>query len=496
MSHNPEQPASLSRRQMLSRIGLGIGALGMASSTMGKMALGKSVRATQNKPNIIFIMSDDQGYYDMSCYGNPNIATPNWDKMATEGVKFTSFYATMVCSPTRASLLTGCNHERVGFSWIIKFWETWALNVQEQTIPRMLKQAGYVTGCVGKWHLGHGGEAVSGCKGGMPKNYGFDYYKGVPLGHYGHIEGKRPHWEQTESMSPDEVTATSIDANTTEGMKYLADLPMHDTENAVDFMTRHKDVPFFLFLAHTAPHVYHWVPDKFKGTSNWGDYGDILQGLDWTTGEIMKALKDLGIEDNTLLIYTSDNGSDREESNAPLVGGKWGISEGSYRVPFLARWPGRIPAGKACDEIVSVMDMLPTFASIAGATAYLPTKKIDGKDVAEVLFDPSISSPRDELPYYKNKRLEAVRKGDFKCRFSRGPDPQDPSDKTPPAGDPLELYNVKTDPSESMDLIGDPQYAGTISELVEVRDKWARQLGDSLSKQSGSERRRAMGCKS
>ncbi|MBD3343892.1 MAG: sulfatase-like hydrolase/transferase [Chitinivibrionales bacterium] len=485
---------SLSRRDMLRNLGLGIGALGLSSSTAGTMAIGKSARTPARRPNFIFILTDDQGYFDLECYGNNNISTPNFNKLADEGIKFTSFYATMVCSPTRATFLTGCNHERIGFSWIVKAYDSWCLNTSEQTIPKMLKQAGYATGCVGKWHIGHGGINQSGCIGAYPKAYGLDYYCGLPLGHYAHLdspgkEGVRVLWEQTESMSADQLNRVEYDYNTTEGQAYLNNHTIHDTEKAKAFITAHKDEPFFLYMAHAAPHVPYWAPDNFKGTSNWGDYGDVLQSVDWSVGEILKTLSDLGIDDNTFVIFASDNGSDREGSNDPLSGGKWGVGEGSYRVPCLARWPGVIPAGIICDEFISIMDILPTYAAFAGTQQYLPTFKYDGFNQSQVFLDPNSKSSRDELPYYKNRRLEAFRKGDYKVHFSRGDDTAGLH-----SGDPYLLYNVKDDPAESNNLINDPSYKSIVDEIVAARNEWRTELGDSLTGVGGNSRRSHGNC--
>src|SRR5688572_25881005 len=442
------------------------------------IALPSSLRAASapqdRPPNVVLILTDDQGYADLGCYGSKLIKTPRIDQMASEGVRFTDFYApASVCTPSRAAMLTGCYPQRVGMGEIPplpggKPWMTrvlfrnapFGLNPEETTIAEVLKGAGYATACVGKWHLGDR-------KPFTPLDHGFDQFFGIWL---------------TNDMPPvgyvrgDQTIEQDIDQSTITG-RY--------TEEALKFIRERKDGPFFLFLSHTLPHVPLAASERFKGKSAGGFYGDTVEEIDDSTGRVLDALAELKIDDRTLVIFTSDNGpwlakGEHGGSAGPLRGGKGGTYEGGFRVPCVMRFPGTIPPGSVCREMASQMDFLPTLARFAGASSS-GGRAIDGKDITDlVLAKPEAKSPHESFFYYSGNRLHAVRSGKWKLKvptqlgeeFAGYLKIENPDTEIPRA-----LYDLENDLAEQKSVLADhPEVAQRLQAMIES----ARQdLGDS-----------------
>ncbi len=372
------------------------------------------------KPNIIVILADDMGYGDLSCFGASDIATPNLDRMATEGAKFTSFYVAPVCSPTRASLMTGCIAQRVGIGGVIFPRNNHGLNADEITLPELLKDQGYSTAIIGKWHLGN--EDVF-----QPLKHGVDYWYGTPASNsQGFVPTLKQYaadciWREGYThesiLNLKEVPCPLVRNN------LVIEVPAEQTQftqrytrETVRFITENKDKPFFVYLAHNMPHAPLHASEKFVGSSKRGIYGDTIQELDWSTGEILKALKELELDKNTLVIFTSDNGPNTRtgSSAGPLKGGKGSTLEGGVRVPFLARWPGAIPAGLESGESVTVMDFLPTLTKLAGGEVP-QDRMIDGKDIWPLLAGmKDAKSPHEAIYYLRGRGVDGIRVGDWK----------------------------------------------------------------------------------
>ncbi|MBU4459612.1 MAG: sulfatase, partial [Verrucomicrobia bacterium] len=380
------------------------------------------------KPNFIVIFCDDLGYGDLGCYGSPTIATPNLDRMASEGTKFTSFYvASPVCSPSRAALLTGCYPKRIGLENHVVFpHHRHGLNPSEITIATMLRKAGYATACVGKWHVGH-------VKPFLPTDHGFDSYFGIPYSN--DMATEAPDGRKGAILMRNEkVIDPCVDQAT---------LTPRYTGEALKFIRANKDRPFFLYFPHTFPHIPLFTAAPFAGTSKRGLYGDVVQTLDWSVGEILKELRALGLDERTLVLFTSDNGpwlpmKERGGSAGPLREGKGTTYEGGMREPCIVRWPGRVPAGRTSSEMWASIDVLPTIARLAGVEA--PADRVlDGRDAADlVLGRPDAPPPRSEFFFYSDVgRLDAVRSGPWKLRT---------------VGQGRELFNVETDVSERFNV--------------------------------------------
>lgn len=355
-------------------------------------------------PNIVLIFCDDLGYGDLGCYGSTKNRTPNIDKLAENGIRFTSFYSSSpVCTPSRASLMTGCYPRRVGMHedftghWVLIPRSRRGLNPEELTVAEALKTKGYKTACIGKWHLGDQPEH-------LPTRHGFDRYFGIPYSN--DMQNKRRGDPPLPLVDQEKVISAPVDQST---------LTKRYTEETISFIEQNKDSPFFVYLPHTFPHLPLFASPEFKDKSQNGRYGDSIEEIDWSTGEIMKCLERHGLAENTLLIFTSDNGSNGRNggSNKPLAGAKGSTMEGGMRVPMIARWAGKIPAGKNCHELATMMDWLPTFCRLTGAK--LPEKKIDGHDIRDLLFaKEDAKSPYDAFYYYRRRQLQAVRSGLYK----------------------------------------------------------------------------------
>ncbi len=433
--------------------------------TANLTVLGENVK--KRTPNIIIFFTDDQGYQDVGCFGSPLIKTPNFDRMAREGVRFTDFYsAASVCSPSRAALLTGCYPPRVGITKVLFPGTDVGLDPKEITIADMLKKKGYATACIGKWHLGDKPQF-------LPEKQGFDSYLGIP---YSNDMKLNPELEMAknvvllEGMTLERIKAGEAGRQKVPLMsdnkvvEYPADqttLTKRYTEEAIKIITKNKDKPFFLYLAHTFPHIPLHASKDFYGKSARGLYGDAIEELDWSMGEILKTLKSLHIDENTLVVFSSDNGpwklKDGQGGCAlPLSGFKFETYEGGMREPMIARWPGRIPAGTVCSEIAGTIDMLPTIANLTGCTKEIGP--VDGKDIWPLLSGAKgAKSPHEGYFYYKGNTLQAVRSGDWKLRKY---------------GKVTELFNLKNDIAERKNVaLENPEIVARLSNMKEKFDQ-------------------------
>ncbi|PQV50610.1 arylsulfatase [Jejuia pallidilutea] len=420
-----------------------------------------------SKPNFIIIFTDDQGYQDLGCFGSPNIKTPNIDKMASEGMKFTNFYAQTVCGPSRAALMTGSYPMRNarndnGDNPHPK------LALSEVTIAEVLKPVGYKTGMIGKWDLaGHNPEKFNPDL--LPMHQGFDESFLTPGSNDARVH----------LIRNNKLVEKNADMST---------LTKRYTNEAISFIDKNKKQPFFLYLAHTMPHTKLAVSDEFKGTSEGGLYGDVIEEIDYNVGRVLDHLKQTGLDENTYVIFTSDNGpwwikKEHGGHAEPLRGAKTSAWEGGFRVPAIIRAPGKVPAGKTSENIVATIDLLPTIAKIAGAT--VPKDRvIDGVDVSEIIHGTSTELDRPFF-YYQHHILRAVRKGKWKLHLAHESYPKSivyrkwpihsaPKDRelfTKPM-----LYNLETDIAETTNLADEnPKVVAALLKLLD----WAKQdIGD------------------
>ncbi len=433
------------------------------------------------RPNFVLILCDNLGWGDVGCYGSTKHRTPHIDRLASEGMRLTSFYVTSgVCTPSRASIMTGCYPRRVNMHMsdtggsVLRPVSTKGLHPDEVTIAEVLKSRGYATTCIGKWHLGDQPEF-------LPTRQGFDEYFGIP-----YSDDMTPRvgqiWPPLPLMHNEKVAEAPVD-------RHL--LTKRYTAEAIDFMKRHQDEPFFVYLPHAMPGSTRapFASEAFRGKSANGPFGDSVEELDWSTGELMAAIKNLGIDDRTLVIWTSDNGAPRrtppQGSNRPLGGWGYTTREGGMRMPCIVRWPSRIKPGTECDELLTSMDFLPTFARLAGAQLP-PDRVVDGKDAWPVLAGESgATSPHAAFYYYHVDRLQAVRAGKWKLflPIAEGePNRTRDLDRSTPL-----LFDVATDVAESKNL------AKENSDVVQRLMVYARQaiadLGDGT--ESGQNQRPA-----
>jgi len=397
-------------------------AFGLFSSTL----LG---RAKSEKPtNFVVILADDQGYADVGCFGAEGFQTPNLDGMARQGMRFTNFHtAQAVCSASRASLLTGCYPNRIGIRGALMPASKIGLNPEEKTIAEVLKAKGYTCGIFGKWHLGHHPQF-------LPLRHGFDEYLGLPysndmwpVGYDGKPLAGHPNPRPANAAKYPTLALIDGDMKVTEIGTHedQATLTTRYTERAVQFIEKNKDRPFFLYVPHSMPHVPIAVSSKFKGRSKRGLYGDVIMEIDWSVGQILETLRRNGLEEHTLVIFTSDNGpwlnfGNHAGSPGPLREGKGTSWEGGKRVPCLMRWPGVTPAGTVCDGLAANLDILPTLAGIAGAT--LPENRIDGVNILSLLKKERDARPREHIFFYYSQggeydQLQAVYDGRWKLHL-------------------------------------------------------------------------------
>ncbi len=422
------------------------------------------------RPNVVFILCDNLGYGDLGCYGSTKHRTPHVDRLAAEGTRFTDFYSTSgVCTPSRASLLTGCYPRRVGLDWtvpdghVLRPVSPNGLNPNEVTVAELLKAVGYRTACIGKWHLGDQPPF-------LPTRQGFDYYLGIP---YSDDMTPRPgtNWPPLPLMENERVIEAPVDRNL---------LTKRYTQKAIEFLEANRNRPFFLYLAHAMPGSTKrpFASERFRGKSRNGPYGDSVEELDWSTGEILSALQRLGLEDKTLVVWTSDNGAPRRNppqgSNAPLSGWGYTTMEGGMRVPLLVRWPGHVPAGRVCHELTTMMDWLPTLAGLAGAS--VPSDRIiDGHDIWPLLAGvESAHTPYDAFYYWHTNRLYAVRSGPWKLHLAIPGKVRNTRDGRPM--DRLLLYNLRDDVAERHNLAD--QRPDVVRRLLKLAERARRDLGE------------------
>jgi arylsulfatase A len=424
-------------------------------------------------PNLVVIFIDDMAYADIGPFGG-NIPTPNLDRMAKEGMRFTDFsVATAVCSASRAALLTGCYHRRVGISGALGPNAKHGLHEREMTLAEVCKQKGYATACFGKWHLGHHPKF-------LPTNHGFDEFYGLPYSNdmwpqhpaYAHLptaaERRKQGYPDLPLIEGTKVVNRSVSGDD------QAQLTTQYTERAVKFIEQHKGEPFFCYVPHSMVHVPLFVSDKFKGKSGHGLFGDVVMEVDWSVGQILDAIRSAGIDDNTLVVFTSDNGpwlsyGDHAGSTGQYREGKGTMFEGGIREPTIMRWPGRIPAE-------------------------LPKHKIDGHDIAPLMFgEPNAQSPHTAfLSYYGGGQLQAIRNARWKLHF--------PHTYRTMAGKPggkdgspapysqskigLELFDLDNDPGEHTNVAG--QHPEVVTQLQQLADAARQDLGDTLTKVKGN----------
>lgn len=424
------------------------------------------------KPNFVVIFTDDQGYQDVGCFGSPNIETPHLDRMAADGARFTNFYAMApICSASRAGLLTGCYPPRVGTVGVYFPHHRVGLNPDEVTIAELLKPLGYATACIGKWHLGHHSKF-------LPTNQGFDYYFGVPYSNdMDPVKGVKTNLD--DAFVANDIRRWNVPLMRNEE---IIERPAHQptltrryTEEAVQFIAKHKDEPFFLYLPHTMPHIPIFVSEAFHTDDPSLAYQRCIEEIDWSVGKVLEAIKEHGLNEDTLVIFTTDNGPwlglklpHHGGSALPLRAGKFTTFEGGMRVPMIARWHGNIPAGLECDAVAATFDLLPTFANLAGAE--LPSRKIDGKDIGPLLKGQSQRSPHSAFFYFAGGGgLRSMRKGNWKLHLERMEGRGDRRKKIP-----AQLYDLSNDISEQHDLA--TSKPDLLKELVDEANTFAKKL--------------------
>ncbi|MGZ0171912.1 MAG: sulfatase-like hydrolase/transferase [Planctomycetales bacterium] len=448
--------------------------------------------ADEVKPNVVLILADDLGYGDLGCYGSDTIRTPNLDRLAQSGMRFTDFHmASSVCSASRAALLTGCYPLRVGIPGVLSANVRIGIHADEELLPELLKRNGYATAIFGKWHLGNQKQF-------WPLKNGFnewlgtvgsnDMGKGKPT-----LEARRAGKAGVELVEQDSV----IEVNPEQSQ-----LTRRYTEKAIDFIARHKTQPFFLYVPHNMPHTPLFASPQRVGKSKGGLYGDVVEEIDWSVGQILDSLKTHGLTEKTIVIFTSDNGpwlifGNHGGSAGRLRGGKKQTFEGGHRVPMIVRWPGRVPAGTLCTEPAVAFDLLPTLAACTGCDT--PRRKIDGKDISSLIFGAANArTPHEFFAYYYQDELRAIRSGNWKMQFAH-------TDHNAPALDaignegvrggvstadlPMALFDLATDIAESRDV--SKKHPEIVTRLSELANQIRGELGDSITKTKGRFRRAA-----
>ncbi|QDU29217.1 Arylsulfatase [Anatilimnocola aggregata] len=458
--------------------------------------------ASSRVPNIVLILADDLGYADLGCYGARDIRTPNIDRLAKEGTRYTSFcVAQSVCTASRAALMSGCYPHRIGMAGALNHTSKVGIHADELLLPELLHKRGYATACFGKWHLGT--KPVF-----FPTRNGFDQWAGLP---YSNDNGPLHPTVRDIPALPfyrnDEVTETDPDQS---------QFTKRFTRLSIEFVTANKDKPFFLYLPQVMPHVPIFASPEFKGKSKRGLYGDVVEELDAGVGELMRALDDLQLAENTLVIFLSDNGpflsyGDHAGRAEPFREGKLTTFEGGHRMPFIVRWPSKVPAAQVRNELITALDLLPSLATITGAK--LPTLAIDGVDLSPLLLGKEQSQGRDSFAYYSASELHAVRKRNWKLHFPH----EYLTVAGPPGvgGKPANFANMKPNSIEQsgirgiasrhgyrvekieqslFDLLADPgemknvaaDNAAIVTELSKLGDQFRSELGDSLSQVKGA----------
>jgi len=452
-------------------------------------------REATELPNVVIVFTDDQGYADVGVFGAEGFETPHLDRMAAEGMRFTDWYVTQaVCSASRAGLLTGCYPNRVGILGALGPSSTHGIHADEVTLAELLRSRGYATAIFGKWHLGHHRQF-------LPLQHGFDEYFGLPY---------------SNDMWPLHPAFADLPSAVAQRKQGFPDLPLLEgnrilkpavtgedqaqlttwyTQRAVDFIQRQRDRPFFLYLPHSMPHVPLFVSDKFKGRSEQGLYGDVMMEIDWSLGQILQALQDQGLDEKTLVIFTTDNGpwlsyGDHAGSALPLREGKGTMFDGGCRTPCIMRWPGKIPAGAVCREVAATIDILPTLARLTGAE--LPAHKIDGQDIGPLMTaQPGAQSPHEAYYGYWGDALQTVRSGRWKLHF---PHPYQTLGRRPggKGGRPaayqqarieLSLFDLEGDIGETTDV--KDQHPEVVRRLQQLAERAREDLGDGSRRGSG-----------
>lgn len=456
-----------------------------------------SPSAPVRPPNVVLIFMDDMGYGDLSCYGALGYTTPNIDRLAMDGTRFTNFLtAQAVCTASRTALLTGCYPNRLSMSGALSALATTGLNPEEETLAELLKERGYATGIIGKWHLGHHPAF-------MPRKQGFDEYFGLPysndmwpINYDGTpattgFKAQNPPLPMINGDHPVDTIRTQADQD---------QLTQRLTERALAFINKHKKAPFFLYFPHSMPHVPIGASARFRGKTGEGLYADVMQEIDWSVGEVLNALKKNGLDKNTLVVFTSDNGpwlsfGNHGGTTGGLREGKGTTYEGGHRVPCLVRWPGVVPAGRVCNKLLTTLDILPTVAKLCGAR--LPRRYIDGIDAVALLKGDDGQTPRTEFYYYyRANNLEAVRRGNIKLVFAhpsrrnegfvRGKDGSN-GKITEVYPTQTGLYDLRHDPGERYDL--STEYPDLKADLEALAEKARVDLGDDLQQRQGANQR-------
>jgi len=403
------------------------------------------------RPNFVIIFADDQGYGDIGCFGSTKIQTPNLDRLAAEGRRFTSFMvASPVCTPSRAALLTGCYPKRVGLHQHVLFPQSKkGLHPDEHTIADHLKSLGYATACFGKWHLGHHPET-------LPRQNGFDTYFGIPYSNdMNHPDNKGKPKIPSDDLWKDQASAVEKWNTPLIENEEIIEMPVDQrtvtrryTDKAIDFVKQNKDQPFFLYLPHTMPHIPLYVPEDVYDPNPQNAYTCVIEHIDAEVGRLMNTIRELELSDNTYVIYTSDNGpwlqfKNHGGSAGPLRAGKGTTFEGGQRVPCIMWGPGRVPAGTECKELMGTIDMLPTIAAITGSE--LPDQKIDGLALPHFIHGTENATRRDEFVHYTSRGLlEGIRQGDWKLLKTRPRKANQPSETL--------LFNLAEDLGEQNNL--------------------------------------------
>lgn len=446
----------------------------LAVLSLGLVLLSSS-HAASAKPNFILINIDDMGYADIEPFGSTLNRTPNLNRLALEGRKLTSFYGAPVCSPSRAQLMTGCYFKRLGINRVFFPGEREGLATTEITVAQLLKEQGYTTGCIGKWHLGDQTEM-------LPTHRGFDYYYGIP---YSNDMGPASEGARSDlgKPLPDENDAGKKkkkgpqhpplpiirgDSEVVVRVKpqEQTELVERYTTEAVKFLKEHQKKTFFLYLAHSAVHFPIYPGKNFAGKSPNGIYSDWVEEADWSVGQVMAAVRELKLDKNTLVIFTSDNGGTPRAKNTPLRGFKTTTFEGGMREPTIAWWPGKVPAGTSSDEITGMIDILPTFVKLAGGK--LPAdRKIDGMDITPVLTGKDGAKGHGSYLYYATTApragmLDALRMGQWKLEFKTG-----------------KLYDLKKDLGEATDVAAGN--AAIVKQIEALADQARADLGDGIA---------------
>jgi len=453
-------------------LAMGVGACLVSGTSLCRAAETTSPQPPSDPPpNFILIVCDNLGYGDVGCYGSKRHRTPHIDRMAAEGMRFTDFYVTSgVCTPSRASILTGCYPRRVSMhvdehgGQVLRAVAKKGLHPDEITIAEVLKARGYATAIVGKWHLGDQPPF-------LPTRQGFDYYLGIPYSDDMTAHPRRPTWPPLPLLENERVIEAPVDRNL---------LTRRYTEKVIELITTHREQPFFIYLPQAMPGSTRapFASEAFRGKSANGPWGDSVEELDWSTGQILAALKRLELDQRTLLIWTNDNGAPRRNPpqglNLPLAGWGYTTAEGGMRVPCVMRWPGKIPPGTTCRELCTMMDLLPTFARLAGAEP--PTDRtLDGHDIRPLVFgQPGAKSPYEAFYYYYMEQLQAVRSGRWKLYL---PLPKKwRSFRGDTEASPARLYDLVADLGETKNLIdAQPE---VVARLTALAQQAREDLGD------------------